>query len=152
MPSAHKVRLQALLGLLREDSIDGMEFYRRVACIVAEAVKSSRAGVWLFHGESDELSMTCMGMYDRERGRNTNVPDVHSHEAVLFFQALQDAGHVVANDAQNHPATRLFFERKLTQLNVESLAASAFSETVWRIHLHPGRRAQAVDSVGDPAA
>ncbi|RYF40044.1 MAG: GAF domain-containing protein [Cytophagaceae bacterium] len=123
----HIDRLQALLGLLREGSIDGMEFYQRVARIGADAVRSSRAGVWLFRDEVNGCSITCMGMYDRVRGRTTNVPDVHSSQAGLFFDALTSTGHVVADEAVSHPATRLFFEQKITQLNVRSLAATAFS-------------------------
>jgi len=127
MLSAYKVRLQTLLGLLREGSIDDIEFYRRVARIVAEAVKCSRAGVWLFRDESDGRAITCMGMYDRVRGRSTVVSDVNSAQAIPFYKTLATSGYVVANDALNHPTTRLFFEQKLTQLNVRSLVAAAFS-------------------------
>ena len=127
MPSAHKVRLQSSLSLLKEGSIDGAEFYRRVARVVAEAMRCSRAGVWLFRDEDTGRAMTCMGMYDLVRGRNTVVPDVHSGQAIHFFDALSTVGHVVANDAPSHPATRLFFEQKLTLLNVTSLVAAAFA-------------------------
>lgn len=127
MPSSHKIRLQALLGLLREGTIDGPEFYQRVARIVAEAVKCSRAGVWLFHDESAGRAMTCMGMYDREHGRSTVVPEIRGGDATDFFEALATSGHVIANNAPTHPTTRVFFEKKLTRLNVKSLVAAAFS-------------------------
>jgi hypothetical protein len=103
------------------------QFVENCVRIAAHAVGSSRAGLWVFGQGEDDRSMRCLGMYDRVKGKMVEVQDRSEFGARAYFDELERVGHVVARDARSHPATKTFFEGRLSDRGVRSLMAASFS-------------------------
>lgn len=96
----------------------------RLAC---QQVACSRVGLWVFMDSGQGRLLHCLGLYDRAADRMCRVRDETEAQAGPYFRELERAGHVVANDARHHRATRDFFDDHLRETGVQSLMAAAFS-------------------------
>lgn len=96
----------------------------RLAC---RQVGCSRVGLWIFIDSERGRVLRCLGMYDGIGDRMCSVADETESDARPYFAELESAGHVLANDARNHPATRDFFQNHLNANGVRSLMAAAFA-------------------------
>lgn len=121
------VEVQRLCADFDHREIKRSEFLDRCTRLVASTIGCSHAGVWVFRGEESERILHCLAMYDATRDRMTQVPDEEGPPVAEYFLALEQTGHVIATDVQQHFATSGFFERFLKTNDVESLLAAAFS-------------------------
>ena len=95
--------------------------------MIAAAIGCSRAGIWLFEDAAEGRLLRCLGIYDRNKDRVTIVPDETSRQVGAYFEALEETGHILANETCSHPATAGFFSEQLSVNGVRSLMASSFS-------------------------
>ena len=123
---SHNFVLQVLCGQIDRGEIGTNEFVQRCTRHVAKEIGCSRAGIWLFVDTSEGRVMRCIGIYDATRDRSVAASDQDGPQVSAYFDALANAGHVVAIDARSHPATAGFFDSKLAVNNVHSLMAASF--------------------------
>lgn len=107
--------------------ITRQQFIEDCVRFTAEAVDCTRCGLWVFPRSDSGRTLRCLGMYDRSAGNMVSVDDRQQDSSAAYFRALQESGHVLANDARTHPATKAFYERGLKPYGVQSLMAAAFS-------------------------
>ena len=107
--------------------ITRQQFIEECVRFTADAVDCTRCGLWVFPRSDAGRILRCLGMYDRNAGTMVNVEDRQQDSSAAYFRALEDTGHVLANDASTHPATQAFYERGLEPQGVQSLMAAAFS-------------------------
>ena len=119
--------VQSLCGQLDRDEIDLAAFIEACTRAITGAIDCSCAGIWLFEERADAKLLRCLGIYDRDKGRMTLVPDETSAQVGPYFEALETTGHVLAVDANTHPATAGFFGKRVGKNGVRSVLASAFS-------------------------
>jgi len=116
-----------LCANLENRNVTRREFLERAVRLVAREIGCSRAGLWLFHGESSDLCMRCLAMYDGQLDRTTQLPDENGPLVSEYFRVLEGTGYVMAADARTHFATASFYEKWLKPNGVQSLLAAAFS-------------------------
>ncbi len=116
----------ACAGLSGRDS-SREEFVEECVRITARAVGSTRAGLWVFANSERGRLMRCLGMYDHRKTAMVAVADRSEDGAAAYFAELDRVGHVVARDARSHPATKSFFDGRLSDRGVRSLMAASFS-------------------------
>jgi GAF domain-containing protein len=119
--------IYALSTRLHSGNVERQAFVDECARLTCRAVGCSRAGLWAFSEASSGRSLRCLGMYDRKLDCMVQVADRLPEESVTYFAALAADGNVVAVDAENHPATRGFFDSGLRPHGVVSLMSVAFS-------------------------
>lgn len=124
---ANDIDMQALCGQFDRREISTGRFLEECARLLAAAVRCARVGIWLFEDVADGRALRCLSLYDRIQDRVTIVPDETSLQVGAYFQALEQVGHVLANDARTHPATTGFFSEKVGVNGVRSLMAASFS-------------------------
>lgn len=123
---SHNPKMQELCGQFDRGEIDRDEFVRCCTRHVAQEIGCSRAGIWVFVETGEGRMLQCLGMYDAVREGWVKASDESGPQVKAYFDALVLTGHVVAVDAQTHPATAGFFESKLQDTNVRSLMAASF--------------------------
>jgi len=119
--------IDALSTRLHSGELARQQFIDECARLACQAVGCSRAGLWVFSTTSSGRALRCLGMYDNASQRMVQVEDRLQTNSSAYFVELEFAGHVIALDAENHPATRSFFERSLAPHGVVSLMSVAFS-------------------------
>jgi GAF domain-containing protein len=112
---------------LHSGELARQQFIDECARLACTAIGSSRCGLWVFSEIPSGSVLRCLGMYDNESKRMVQVEERQQKDSSDYFHALKSVGHVVALDAQNHPATRSFFDEHLRPLRVVSLMSVAFS-------------------------
>ena len=115
-----------LCSMLNHAEIERHIFLERCTSLVAKAIGCSRTGIWIFMDTDAGRILRCVAMYDAVAQRMTHVPDERDSVGP-YFQALDDAGYVMADDARTHPATAAFFSRSLAVNGVRSLLAVGVS-------------------------
>ena len=124
---ANPVDVQDLCGQFDRREICFARFIEDCTRMIASSIGCSRAGVWLFDEADDGRILRCLGIYDRAQNRMTLVPDESTREVRPYFDALEQAGHILAVDAQTHPATAAMFAQARNAHDVRSLMAATFS-------------------------
>ena len=119
--------MQAICARLERREIDTPAFIEHCTRHVAASIQCSRAGIWIFLDSAEGQRLRCLGLFDADMGRMTQVADETGDSVHRYFEALRRDGHVVANDAQTHPATAGFFNKSLRSLRVCSLMTACFS-------------------------
>ena len=102
-------------------------FLAACARLITTVVACSRAGVWMFEDTEGGRRLRCLAMHDSVNQRLVRVPDETGDGVLVYFQALESTGHVMAYDAKAHFATAGFFAEHLEGNGVQSLLAVAFS-------------------------
>ena len=116
-----------LCARLNCGEIPRQRFVEECAKLTTRQVGCSRAGLWVFVDSPQGRLLRCEGVYDRVNDRLVQVADESEERSGPYFLELERSGHVLANDARTHPATRSFFEDHLQSTGVQSLMAAAFS-------------------------
>ena len=124
---ADYIGVQALCGQFDRREISAGRFLEHCTRLIAAVIGCARVGVWLFEDVADGRALRCLSLYDGIKNRMTLVPDETSLQVGADFEALEQVGHVLANDARTHPATAGFFDEKASVNGVRSLMASSFS-------------------------
>ena len=124
---AQYIDVQALCGQFDRGDISAGRFLEECARLLASAIQCARVGIWLFEDVADGRALRCLSFYDGIQDRMTLVPDETSQQVGAYFEALEQVGHVLANDARTHPATAGFFSDKVSVNGVRSLLAASFS-------------------------
>ena len=124
---AQYLDVQALCGQFDRREISTARFLEECARLLAAAIHCARVGIWLFEDVADGRALRCLSFYDGIQDRMTFVPDETSLQVGAYFEALEQVGHVLANDARTHPATAGFFSDKVSVNGVRSLLAASFS-------------------------
>ncbi len=119
--------LQSICARLERREIDATTFIEQCTRHVSATIQCSRAGIWLFLHSAEGQRLHCLGLFDSDSGRMTRVPDEIGCQVSDYFEALRRDGHVLANDAQTHPATAGFFNKSLRSSRVCSLMTACFS-------------------------
>jgi GAF domain-containing protein len=120
-------RLLALCGDFDRRELSHARFMEECTRLIAGVIGCSRVGIWLFEDVTDGRVLRCLSFYDGAKDRMTRVPDETSVQVGAYFEALEQVGHVLANDARTHPATAGFFSDKVSVNGVRSLMAASFS-------------------------
>lgn len=121
------VEVQALCGQFDRREISAAHFLEDCTRLIAAAIACARVGIWLFEDAADGRALRCLSFYDGIKDCMTLVPDETSLQVGAYFEALEQVGHVLANDARTHPATAGFFSDKVSVNGVRSLMAASFS-------------------------
>ncbi|MEO8058837.1 MAG: GAF domain-containing protein [Burkholderiales bacterium] len=119
--------VQALCGQFDRREINAGRFLEECARLLAAAIRCARVGIWLFEDVSDGRALRCLSFYDGIHDRMTLLPNETSLQVGAYFEALEQVGHVLANDARTHPATAGFFSERVSVNGVRSLLAASFS-------------------------
>jgi GAF domain-containing protein len=121
------MHLQALCSQFDRRDISYTRFMEACTRLIASVIGCARVGIWLFEDVTDGRVLRCLSFYDATRDRMTRVPDETSLQVGAYFEALEQVGHVLANDARTHPATAGFFNDAVSANGVRSLMAASFS-------------------------
>jgi GAF domain-containing protein len=116
-----------LCARLNSGDITRQRFVEECVRLTSRQIACSRAGLWVFVDSPGGRLLRCEGVYDRINDRVVQVADESEERSGPYFRELERSGHVLANDARTHPATRSFFEDHLQSTGVRSLMAAAFS-------------------------
>lgn len=116
-----------LCARLNCGDIPRQRFVEECAKLTSRQVDCSRAGLWVFIDSPQGRLLRCQGVHDRVNDTIVQVEDESEEKSGPYFLELERCGHVLANDARTHPATRSFFEDHLKSSGVQSLMAAAFS-------------------------
>lgn len=119
--------IDTLCTRLHSGELARQEFIDQCTRLSCQVVGCSRCGLWVFSRTSSGRVLRCLGMYDDESKRMVQGEDREQEDSSAYFVALKSVGHVIGLDAQNHPATRSFFDEHLKPLGVVSLMSVAFS-------------------------
>ncbi len=119
--------LRQLVGGLDRAELNRFAFLESFVRFMAAAVGCTRAGAWVFRGDGRERWSQCIAMYDQRVDALVTVTDMLPSEVQPYFDALLRDGVVIADDARNHPATRVFLDEYLLPLDVHSLLDVCFS-------------------------
>ncbi|MEQ1683883.1 MAG: GAF domain-containing protein [Burkholderiaceae bacterium] len=121
------VEVQALCGQFDRREISVGRFLEARTRLIAATIGCARVGIWLFEDVAGGRGLRCLSLYDGIKDRMTVVSDETSLQVSAYFEALEQVGHVLANDARSHPATAGFFSDKVSANGVRSLMAASFS-------------------------
>lgn len=124
---ADDIDVQVLCGQFERREMIAARFLEECTRLIASAIGCDRVGIWLFDDVADGRVLRCLSLYDGIKDRTTLVPDETSVQVGAYFEALEQVGHVLANDARTHPATAGFFIDKISANGVRSLMAASFS-------------------------
>ena len=120
-------QLQALCSDFDRGELGRARFMEACTRLIAAKIGCSHVGIWLFEDVTDGRALRCLSFYDGAKDRMTRVPDDTSSQVGAYFEALEQVGHVLANDARTHPATAGFFSDGVDANGVRSLMAASFS-------------------------
>jgi PAS domain S-box-containing protein len=86
---------------------------------VTESLSADRCSIWLFN--HDKTSIVCDKLYDKKDGEWQEKMELFEKDFELYFRSLEDNPIIIADDAENHPATSCFKESYLEPLGVKSM-------------------------------
>jgi len=84
----------------------------------AEQLKVERVSVWLFN--QDHTEIVCKALYQSGKFKNEELI-LKSCDYPGYFQALEENGHISANDANTDTSTSEFSDNYLTPLGITSM-------------------------------
>jgi len=120
-------QIDELCAQLNSGHLSREDFIEQCLRIASAQVGCARAGLWVFFNSPEGRRMRCLGMFDRAEDRVLMVADRDEYDASAYFDELERVGHVLANDARVHPATRSFFHGPFLDRGLISLMAAAFA-------------------------
>jgi diguanylate cyclase len=121
------VRLRnALLDIARHPFSDYDATLERILRISAEAMSCARVGLWIF--DDDKAHIRCIGLIsDRQFSAEPNLVLKRS-DAPAYFEAVEHALTLAANDAVNDPRTSEFKASYLQQYGIGAMLDAPVSE------------------------
>jgi GAF domain-containing protein len=118
--------VQVLCGRLDRFEISRDEFIEACTRLMARAIGCSRAGIWLVDEGRHGPLFRCLGLYDQTEDRMSLLAATRKVYAPAYFDALDQVGYVMADDARLNPATAELFDTESNPSPVRSLLAAAF--------------------------
>ncbi len=119
--------LQALCGDFDRAEVSYSRFMEECTRLIAAVIGCSRVSISLFEDLPTGRSLRCLSFYDSAKDQLTSRADETSSQVGAYFEALEQVGHVVADDARTHPATAGFFTGEIGTNSVRSLMSASFS-------------------------
>ncbi len=87
--------------------------------VVTESICADRCSIWLYN--SDKSSIICQQLYiSKEKKWYQNI-ELFKKDYLDYFKHLNIDPIIIANDAENHPATSCFLESYLRPLGIKSM-------------------------------
>lgn len=86
---------------------------------VTESISADRCSIWLF--STDKNSIVCDKLYVSDEEKWYEGIELSREDFELYFKALDVNPVIIADDAENHPATSCFKEKYLIPLGVRSM-------------------------------
>jgi formate hydrogenlyase transcriptional activator len=109
----------ALIALARDDASDLSDSLARICGVAASTLDVARVSVWLFNNDHTELR--CMRLFDRTRQVEESGAVLEVGRYPRYFEALEDARSIAADDARTHPATAEFGTDYLGAFGISSM-------------------------------
>ncbi|MHB1240639.1 MAG: EAL domain-containing protein, partial [Gammaproteobacteria bacterium] len=117
-----RLQQQALLQLVSHDSISQgqvEEAFETVCATAAQTLRVERVGVWLL--DPGHTRIRCECRYEASVGQYGAGAELTRDESPVYFEALEQALVIPADDAQTDPKTREFAESYLKPLGIRSM-------------------------------
>jgi len=86
---------------------------------VTDSIGADRCSVWLYN--SDKSSILCQQLYVKSEYTWYQNIELKEKDFPEYFKSLDVNPIIVANDAENHPATKCFTESYLKPLGIKSM-------------------------------
>lgn len=112
-------RTRSAFAELRDKKIELKELWKTVAVEITEQVGSTRASVWSFNLQKDEIF--CEVLYDTRHKVFQSGVLLSEDEFSDYFSAMKSSDILVADDALTHPSTSCFDEIYFTPNDIMSL-------------------------------
>jgi len=125
MPDVNDI--QEICARLDRGEIDRDRFFEDLTRALADLIGCTRAGVWVFLDTAEGRALRCLAMYDRRVDRIVGATDMLNAAVGPYFETLLGEGCVVASDARQHAATRVFLDEYLLPLDIHSVLDVCFS-------------------------
>lgn len=109
---------RVLLNLSKENFLDQNDAFTQIIVADAQQLEVSRVSVWLFN--EDRTAFICQSLYSHGK-LETELPTLQTVDYPHYFEALNDNGIIVADDAQHHPSLQEFREGYLIPLGITSM-------------------------------
>jgi diguanylate cyclase (GGDEF)-like protein/PAS domain S-box-containing protein len=109
---------RVLLNLGKENFLDQNDAFTKIIVADAQQLEISRVSVWLFN--EDRTAFICQALYNHGK-LETELPTLKIVDYPHYFEALNDNGIIVADDAQHHPSLQEFREAYLIPLGITSM-------------------------------
>jgi GAF domain-containing protein len=109
----------ALVALARDESADLNNSLLRICEVAASTLDVARVSVWLFN--DDHSKLRCMHLYDRERLLHESGAVLEVGRYPRYFEALEEARAIPAEDAFTHRATSEFGADYLPAFDIASM-------------------------------
>jgi len=116
--------IERLCFRLLSDQVSRTSFIEHCVVLAGLTLECSRSALWMFTDAAAGRVMRCVAVYDRIRRCLVDAQGQDCLEVDCFFRSLNEVGKVVADDVQDHPATRVFTHDVATQITVRSLIAT----------------------------
>lgn len=117
-----KKLLEALVSLSSNEPFYKGDIKEGAKIITREISKNilvDRASIWLFNPERDSIIL--QQLYVTSEDTFYQDARLYKKDCKTYFNALEDDPIIIANDAENHPATSCFLEGYLKPLGVKSM-------------------------------
>jgi len=109
----------ALVALSRDESSDLSDSLARICGVAASTLDVARVSVWLFN--EDHSKLRCWHLFDRERQVRENGAVLEVGRYPRYFEALEEARGIPADDAYTHRATSEFAADYLPVFKITSM-------------------------------
>jgi len=119
--------IQELCARLDRGEIERGPFLEAFTRALSALIGCTRAGVWVFADTAEGRALRCMAMYDRGVDAMVGATDMLNAAVGPYFDTLLADACVIAPDARNHPATRVFLDDYLLPLDIHSVLDVCFS-------------------------
>ena len=86
---------------------------------VADTLKTDRCSIWLYN--TDKTSIICDKLYVKNEDKWYGDIELLKEDFKPYFESLEENPIIIANDAENHPATSCFKEKYLRPLGIKSM-------------------------------
>ena len=113
---------QAIVELARaqrHESRNIDDLIRLITELLANAVQVERASVWSYAAKADVI--VCLDLYEKTENTHSSGMEIRRVDNPEYFRALESQRVVIANNAQENPATRKFSSTYLEPLGIEAM-------------------------------
>lgn len=92
---------------------------QRLTEVAARTLEVDRVSIWRFNGS--RTAIRCLDLYERQSGGHSARNEILAADNPAYFQALNEADVLAADDAQRDPATQAFGPTYLAPLGITSM-------------------------------
>lgn len=95
------------------------DVYKEMCKAICENVGTTRSSIWLFN--DFHSAIVCQCLYDTRTGEFYKDIKLKSDDFPSYFDAIKNDLKIIANDAENHPATKEFTDLYFIPNDIRSL-------------------------------